>query len=138
MRLVATSRFINFYGQKGVRLTNDQTIYGFQPTRTWLIKTLSIFLFYAPELHLRGAHGRSVLSVCAKTTHIGLESVYTDFVICQHRWAHFITRLQSDWTEFILYVRICLLAYCSVTQAMLFVGHCVTQCQRGILGHTKC
>jgi len=47
---------------------------------------LSIFFFYAPELHLSG-----------------LESVYTDFVICQHRWAQFITTLQDDWKEFILY-----------------------------------
>ena len=37
---------------------------------------------------------------------IGLDSVCTDFVISQHRWARFITKLQSDWTEFILYVGI--------------------------------
>jgi len=50
------SRYVNFYGQKGARLTNDQTIYDNQPKRTYLIKTLSIFLFYAPELHLRGVY----------------------------------------------------------------------------------
>jgi len=86
MSFVTYSRYINFYGQKGARLTNDQTIYGYQPKRTYLIKILSIFFFYAPELHLGG-----------------LESVYTDFVLCQHRWAQFITRLQDDWKEFILY-----------------------------------
>lgn len=59
--MVASSRYMNFYGQKGARLTNDQTIYGFQPKRTYLIRVLSIFFFYAPELHLRGTHGRSVL-----------------------------------------------------------------------------
>ena len=58
MCLIVSSRYINFYGQEGARLTNDQTIYGFQPNRTYLIKTLSIFLFYAPELHLRGTQGR--------------------------------------------------------------------------------
>jgi hypothetical protein len=63
---VASSRFINFYGQKGARLTNDQTIYGVEPKRTYLIKTLSIFLFYAPELHLRGTHGRRVLGSYAE------------------------------------------------------------------------
>jgi len=138
MCFVATSRFINFYGQKGARLTNDQTIYGFQPTRTYLIKTLSFFLFYAPELHLRGTHGCSWLSLCSKTTQIGLESVYTDFVICQHRWVHFITRLQSDWTEFILYVSILSSSHCSVTYAIPPIGHCVAERQRGVLGHTKC
>ena len=63
---VASSRFINFYGQRGARLTNDQTIYGVQPKRTYLIKTLSILLFYAPELHLRGTHGRRVLGSYAE------------------------------------------------------------------------
>lgn len=86
MSFFVFTRYINFYGQRGARLTNDQTIYGVQPHRTYLIKSLSILFFYAPELHLRG-----------------LEAVYTDFVLCQHRWAQFITRLQNDWTEFILY-----------------------------------
>ena len=61
----AYSRYINFYGQKGARLTNDQTIYGFEPKRTYLIKTLSVFFFYAPELHLRGGYGRCVFSIYA-------------------------------------------------------------------------
>ena len=59
--LAVDSRFVNFYGQNGARLTNDQTIYGYKPKRTYLIKTLSFFLFYAPELHLRGTHGLRVL-----------------------------------------------------------------------------
>jgi hypothetical protein len=60
---VASSRFINFYGQRGARLTSDQTIYGVQPKRTWLIKTLSIFLFYTPELYLRGTYGRYMVGL---------------------------------------------------------------------------
>ena len=67
MCLVADSRYVNFYGQKGARLTSDQTIYGLSPMRTYLIKTLSIFLFYAPELHLRGMHGPRVLRLHSKT-----------------------------------------------------------------------
>ena len=61
MCLVAFCRYLNFYGQRGTRLTNDQTIYGYLPKRTYLIKVLSIFFFYAPELHLKGTHYRSVL-----------------------------------------------------------------------------
>jgi hypothetical protein len=57
--LVAYFRYLNFYGQKGARLGSDQTIYGHQPKRTYLIKTLSIF-FYAPELHLKGTYCRRV------------------------------------------------------------------------------
>ena len=67
MWLSVDSRFVNFYGQKGARLTNDQTIYDNQPNRTYLIKTLSIFLFYAPELHLRGVHGLHVLWLYTQT-----------------------------------------------------------------------
>jgi len=99
-------RYINFYGQKGARLTNDQTIYGFKPSRTHLIKTLSIFLFYAPELHLRGTHGHRVIRLHA-------DPPPNRARICLHGFRHlstqmdalFITRLQSDWTEFVLYVR---------------------------------
>ena len=61
MCLVAFCRYLNFYGQRGTRLTNDQTIYGYLPKRTYLIKVLSIFFFYAPELHLRGTCGRHAL-----------------------------------------------------------------------------
>jgi hypothetical protein len=63
---VAFSRFINFYGQRGARLTNDQTIYGAKPKRTWLIKILSILLFQAPEMHLRGTHGRRMFGLCTE------------------------------------------------------------------------
>lgn len=93
MSFFVFSRYINFYGQKGARLTTDQTIYGFRPKRTYLIKTMSILLFFAPESHLKG-----------------LESIYTDFVLCQHRWAQFTTRLQADWTEFVLYGAVLLVA----------------------------
>lgn len=79
------ARYINFYGQEGARLTNDQSIYDVQPTRTYLIKILSFLFFYTPELYLKG-----------------LESVYTDFVICQHRWVRFITQLQDEWGGIII------------------------------------
>jgi len=54
---------------------------------------MSLILFSAPELHLKG-----------------LESVYTDFVICQHRWTQFITCLQDEWTGFTLYGAVLLIA----------------------------
>ena len=55
MCLGARYRYINFHGQKEARLASDQTVYDLQPKRTYLIKTMSIVFFYAPELHLRGA-----------------------------------------------------------------------------------
>ena len=61
IRSAAFSRYINFYGQRGARLANDQTIYDYRPRRTYLIKLLSVLFFYAPELHLRGTRGRHAL-----------------------------------------------------------------------------
>jgi len=67
---------------------------------------------------------------------IGLEFIYPDFVI-HHRWVQFITRLQSDWTEFVLYASTLRLLCCSATYASDLIGVRVTECQLGILGHTK-
>ena len=67
MCLIADSRFINFYGQRVARLSSNQTLYGYQPTRTYLIKTLSILLFYTPDLYFKGTRGRRVLLLCTET-----------------------------------------------------------------------
>ena len=67
MWLVVFSHYLNFHGHKGARLTCDQTIYGHQPQRTHLIKTLSIFFFYAPESYLRGMHGHHVVCLYTET-----------------------------------------------------------------------
>ena len=81
MWLPVDSRYVNFYGQKGARLTNDQTIYDNQPKRTYLIKTLSVFFFYAPELHLRGMHGLCVLCLYTETS-------FNRVGICLHGLCH--------------------------------------------------
>lgn len=43
---------------------------------------MSLLLFYAPEVHLKA-----------------LDSVYTDFVVCQHKWTKFICKVQNEWRE---------------------------------------
>ncbi|KAF9791947.1 hypothetical protein BJ322DRAFT_1026338 [Thelephora terrestris] len=93
MHLFIFARYLNFYGQKVARLESDQTIYGIHPKRTFLIKILSVLFFYTPELYLRK-----------------LESVYTDFIICQHRWARFITWQQDEWKDTIINVTVLLTA----------------------------
>ena len=55
-----------------------------------------------------------------RTCLIELESIYTDSVLCQHRWAHFITELQSEWVEFILYASTPLLLHCGVAHGSYF------------------
>jgi len=67
---------------------------------------------------------------------IGLKSIYLDSII-HDRWVQFITRLRSDWEEFILYASIYRLLCCSATYASDFIGDRVVERQRGILGHTK-
>jgi len=76
-------------------------------------------------------------SCMLRLSKIGLESVYTDFVIVRRRWMEFITRLQSEWTEFTLYASIP--QSCTATWLMgpIFIVHRVAECQRGTLGFTK-
>jgi len=60
-----------------------------------------------------------------------------DFVLYQHRWAHFINRLQSDWAKFVLYVSIP--RHYAVVQLIypIFTGGSAAERQHGVLGHTK-
>ena len=69
---------------------------------------------------------------------IGLETVYTDFVLCYHRWAGFIKRLQTDWTELVLFVSIPKPVRCNMSYTSPSIGYCVAERQCGVFGHTKC
>ena len=51
---------------------------------------------------------------------IGIESVYTDFVISRYRWEQFIKTVRSDWAESILYVSISRLLHCSMIDVSRF------------------
>lgn len=85
----AYHRFLNFHGVNGARLSRDQSVYGeSKSSRSPLITLLSPLLFNAPEVHLRG-----------------LDSIWVDSIICILPWGQFIERLQTDWQEYILYVR---------------------------------
>ena len=56
---------------------------------TPLIRVLAPFLWNAPEVHLRG-----------------LERIWIDGIIAIIPWGGFIGKLQNEWQEFVLYVRI--------------------------------
>ena len=59
--------------------------------------------------------------VCVPSSYkIGLESVYTDFVIWRYRWEQFIAHVRSDWTESVLYVSTRQLLHRGVTHASYF------------------
>lgn len=84
--LLAHHRFLNFHGQNGARLCRDQTLYGKKGyDRSPLINILSPLFFSAPDEHLRG-----------------LERIWIDGVIVYPQWKHFIEKLKSEWSDFLL------------------------------------
>lgn len=84
----AENKVINFAGQPSARLNRNWTIYETSSRRSGLITTLSPLLFFAPDVHLDK-----------------LENVFVDKTINKVHWKTFISKLQDEWREFILYVR---------------------------------
>ncbi|KLO13357.1 hypothetical protein SCHPADRAFT_997460 [Schizopora paradoxa] len=93
MTILVNERFFHFAGQHGARLTRDQSIRGKESKRTYLIRLLSPILFYAPETHLTS-----------------LEKIWVDETIKAHPWKSFITRLEEDWIQYVLYSTVLLTA----------------------------
>ncbi|KAI0067090.1 hypothetical protein BV25DRAFT_1848706 [Artomyces pyxidatus] len=80
-------RFLYFHGQRVARLDQGRSLHGnVSRPRSLLITLLSPILFYAPELHLTE-----------------IEKLWADKIIVLRAWNAFITRLQSEWQEFVLY-----------------------------------
>lgn len=83
------NRWLNFHGQTHARLNRDQSVYNpTPPRRTPLIRILGPLFWNAPLVHLRG-----------------LEKIWIDGIIAIIPWSSFISRLQDEWREFVLYVR---------------------------------
>ncbi|KAH9899337.1 hypothetical protein C8Q73DRAFT_638403 [Cubamyces lactineus] len=92
MHLFLHQRFLNFYGQTYARLGRDQSVYNsVRHPRTPLITFLAPLFWNAPEVHLRG-----------------LEKIWTDNVIAIQPWSSFISKLQVEWQEFVLYATVLL------------------------------
>ncbi|THH07421.1 hypothetical protein EW145_g3391 [Phellinidium pouzarii] len=86
MTMYSNERFHNFFGYNGVRLSVDQSVRGTsRVSRSWLIGLLSPVLFYAPDTHLAM-----------------LEKLYIDGMIKALRWKTFRSKLQDDWSSFVL------------------------------------
>jgi len=93
MTIFVNERFYHFAGQNGARLTRDQSIRGEKWNRTLLIRLISPILFFAPETHLSS-----------------LEKIYVDEIIKKHPWKTFVTRLEEDWIQYVLYSTVLLTA----------------------------
>lgn len=90
MRTLVNNQFINLYGQRGARLDRDQSIHGsIVNPRTLLVTILSPVLFWAPNDHLRA-----------------LEKIWVDNIVHHGPWIRFIEKLNTEWQDFILFVRL--------------------------------
>ena len=83
-----STKFLNFYGQPEARLNRDDSIYGHSTNRrTWFIKSISMFLFSAPDVHLEN-----------------LQKMWVDGLMHKAVWEEGLKKVTDEWQEFILYV----------------------------------
>ena len=87
---LAQWRFVHFHGQKTSRQVIGHSIYrGGHRKRTMLIRIFSPILFLSPGAYLRE-----------------LEKVWVDGIIVEARWKESLQKLVSEWSDFVLYVRL--------------------------------
>lgn len=87
----AHQRFLHYHGQKAARLSRDQSVFDKgDEHRTLLITVLAPLLFNAPDVHLKA-----------------LEKIWIDNIITIIPWSHFMSKLQTDWQEYVLFVSLC-------------------------------
>ncbi|KAJ7860912.1 hypothetical protein B0H13DRAFT_2568763 [Mycena leptocephala] len=86
MKEFARERFFHFHGEKTPRLNNDQSVYGHNPKRSYLITLISPLLFNAPLHHLHA-----------------MEIVNMDQLINYSSWYQLIAALRTEWQELVLY-----------------------------------
>ncbi|KAF8814754.1 hypothetical protein BYT27DRAFT_7205709 [Phlegmacium glaucopus] len=85
-------KFLHFYGQPEARLNRDHSIYGTRTNkRTWFIKTISLFLFSAPDVHLKI-----------------LQKMWVDRTLHKAVWETSLKKVNDEWREFILYATVLL------------------------------
>ena len=81
-------KFLNFHGQPEARLNRDQSVYGTRTNnQTWFIKTISLFLFSAPDVNLKT-----------------LQKMWVDNVMHKAVWEASLQKLKDEWQECTLYV----------------------------------
>ncbi|OSX66022.1 hypothetical protein POSPLADRAFT_1130945 [Postia placenta MAD-698-R-SB12] len=87
MHIFAHQRFLHYHGQKAARLSRDQSVFSdAHEHRTPLISILAPILFNAPDVHLKS-----------------LENIWIDNIITLIPWSQFMSKLQTDWQEYVLF-----------------------------------
>ncbi|KAL0061131.1 hypothetical protein AAF712_012051 [Marasmius tenuissimus] len=89
MHMFARQRFLDFHGQATVRLDRNKSIH--RPAdrpqpHSWLLGCLSPVMFSAPDTHLRE-----------------LGKIWVDRCIHKAAWNKFISNMNSEWQELILF-----------------------------------
>ncbi|KIJ66523.1 hypothetical protein HYDPIDRAFT_86361, partial [Hydnomerulius pinastri MD-312] len=88
----ARARFFNFHGQVGARLNIDHTVYRCTDRQSSvLLWFISWTLFFAPNVHLET-----------------LKTIWVDQTINYISWTKFLTKLDSEWQELVLYATVIL------------------------------
>lgn len=88
---IANERRHNFYGFNGARLAPSQSVRDDKPSRekiSWLMRLLSPILFYAPDTQWKK-----------------LQGIWVDGKLKDRNWKIFSKKIETDWNEFVLYVR---------------------------------
>lgn len=83
--------FENYYGEHCARLSIDQSVYppeDASPLRSWLLRVVSIFLFWIPD-----------------QTVLKLQKIWVDNILCTSRWNEFLAEKRKEWEKTITPVR---------------------------------
>jgi hypothetical protein len=89
------NQFLNLYGQRGARVDREQSVHGsIVNRRTMLMKIFSPLLFWAPDVHLQA-----------------FEKIWVDHLVHLGPWTEFITKLNTEWQEFIIVVSLLCFPY---------------------------
>ena len=85
---VGHTRFLNFHGEPNARRQRNVSVHG-DPIyrRTLFIKTFSLFLFSAPDIHLKT-----------------LQNYWVDGIMHRSMWQETMKKLGEGWDAFVLAV----------------------------------
>jgi len=121
------SRFLDWHGEPHARIERNFSVYGTAiDSRTWLVKSLSMVLFFAPDFHLRM-----------------LQNMWVDNIMHKSVWHESMRKMHDEWQEFVLFVSGALSFYMEVSGLLIVaihvpLGHRDVKRERRLFSHSKC
>jgi hypothetical protein len=115
-------RFLDFHGEANARLERNFSVYG-NPIyrRTLFIKTFSLVLFSAPDIHLKT-----------------LQNFWVDGIMHKSVWARSRVKLGEGWESFVLAVSDGLRMLEPLSNPTHLPGNGNAERQSRIFGHPEC